>query len=85
MHRNFIIISIEREKAIGSVEPKIMTNSSSRGGRRIDRTDSNVIRAIYTKLISQHYIRVKGKAFPVKLGVRKGFQFSFIQEYCLQS
>lgn len=80
-----MIISIERKKAIGSVEPKIMTISSPREGRRIDRKNSNAISAIYTKLISQHYIRVKGKAFPVKLGVRKGFQFSFIQEYCLQS
>lgn len=78
-----MIISIEREKAIGSVEPKIMTNPSPSGGGRIDRTNSNVIRAIYTKLISQHYIRAKGEAFPVKLGVRKGFQFSFLQEYFL--
>lgn len=80
-----MIISTEREKAIDSVEPQIMTNPFPSGGGRIERTNSNVIRAIYTKLISQHYIRAKGKAFPVKLGVRKDFQFSFLQEYCLQS
>ena len=69
--RNYMIISIDAEKAFDKIQHSFMIKTLQKAG--IERTYLNIIKAIYDKSIASITLNgEKLKAFPLKSGTRQG-------------